>query len=132
MASIIAQVIHPDSPALVYTLVRKLMLELQTDESYVKKATAQNNANLVRPDLFDASKGLIVDAEDNKICGMILPLYQGEFMSLQDNRFGLSVKELQDIEIQAGIKIDSFPHRKNGVILKNGAKRIYDIMLRSL
>lgn len=131
-ASLVARLAYPNSKALQDRVVVKLTDSFDDTHVYERQAIAHHRGHTAAPWLVDANVTLLKTnsrVNPGRICGLVMPRYDGFFVSLSDSRFNLS-KEERNLLVEQGILVDDFSRRKNGVILKDGSRRIFDITVR--
>ena len=128
-ARLIAGIAYPNKIGPKARVRKALSGKLKQLTSFEKQVQAHINGNAVRPDLVD-SQNVSLLISNGIACGMTLPVYTGTFVSIANRQFGFTSKDRADLE-SAGVLVDDFQHRKNGVILTDGSRRIFDLTLKS-
>jgi hypothetical protein len=131
-AKIVAAIAYPTSSYLQERVVEKLTDTFEDDDLYLRQAVAHQLATQLTPTIADKAAILTTNSlvNPNRVVALVMPAYSGTFYSLSDRSFGLEatvVAKLKELKVE----IDDFSRRKNGVILEDGQRRIFDITVAS-
>jgi len=117
----LTNIIYPDHETRREILRRKFEMEfIEHLSSFESQAAAQIVGHRITPQYIDDTVALLI--EGRKCCGMFMPAYVGEFVTV-DTVLPRNEKQLL---VDAGIRIDDFVHRKNAVKTLNGIK-LFDL-----